>query len=188
MKKIIEAFNHKPLVELNGYKFVVNPLTEQIPYTKAKLLRQACRALVAQVDRGRTTKLVSEEDKGAIFLAGVSLITGLPFGMARWQPNGLSDQIRQSFKMEYHGGFLYLSGVEKNDRVTIIEDLISTGGTLISLIKMVKQAGAEIVDVVCLAEKVNYKGVRRVKAETGCVVKTLVKIDISGKYSKAVNK
>lgn len=186
MKELIKALDNQPVIKINDLGFVVNPLTEQVPATTTVLLRDAYEELSKQIDLKKTTKLVTEEDKGAIFLAGVSLMTGLPFGMARWQPNGLSDQMKQSFKMEYTQGDLYLNGIELGDKVTIIDDLVSTGGTLIALIKTIEKIGAEIVGIVCLAEKINYHGCERIKKETGYEVKTLLKIDVSGEKSKII--
>ncbi len=186
MERIITALDNQPLVDIGEYRFIVNPLTEQVPATDAALLREACTELAQRVNTARTTKLLSEEDKGAIFVAGVSMITNLPFGMARWQPNGLAQQITESFAMEYHHGTLYLNGIDRGDQVTILDDLISTGGTLLSLIRMVERAGAEIIDILCIAEKINYGGVARVKKETGHVVQTLVQIDVSGERSRVV--
>lgn len=187
MKIISDAFDNKQLVDVGKYKFVINPLTEQVPCTDADLLRAACEECARNIDPTRTTKLVTEEDKGAILLAGVSLITGLPFGMARWQPNGLGDQIPQTFNMEYAEGNLWLSGIAKGDQVTVIDDMLSTGGTLIALIKTIEKAGAFIVDIICVAEKINYGAKKRIKDETGYDVTTLVKVDVwQWKLSKVI--
>ncbi len=186
MKEIIKALDNQPIVQINGYGFIINPLTEQIPATSAELLKDACHELAECVDKTRTTKLVAEEDKGAILLAGVSWITGLPFGIARWQPNGLSSQIKQSFKMEYKHGDIYLNGIEPKDKVTIIDDMVSTGGTIIALIKTIEKIGAEIIDIICVAEKMNYGGVSSIKKNTGYNVKTLLKIDVGGEKSKII--
>jgi adenine/guanine phosphoribosyltransferase-like PRPP-binding protein len=185
--ELLKAFDNKPLMSINGYQFIINPLTEQIPYTSSSLLNAACATLSKLIDKEKTTKLVSEEDKGGIILGGVSLMTGLPIGVARWYPNGLAEQIQEKFNMEYAGGSLYLNGVNKGDVVTIIDDVISSGGTLISLIKAVEKSDATINDIICIGEKVNYQGVARVKKETGYDVKTILQIDISGKYSKIIN-
>ncbi|MBU1177631.1 adenine phosphoribosyltransferase [Patescibacteria group bacterium] len=186
MQKIIDSLDNKPLVEIDGRQFIINPLTEQIPCTEAELLREACEELVKKIDQQQTTKLVTEEDKGAILLAGVSLLTGLPFGMARWQPSRIAGQVKESFKMEYTKGDLYLNGIEKGDRVTIVDDLVSSGGTLIALIKTIEKVGAEIIGIICIAEKVDYQGCERIKKETGHEVQTLLKIDMSGEKSRVI--
>ena len=33
MKEIIKALDNQPIVQINGYGFIINPLTEQIPAT-----------------------------------------------------------------------------------------------------------------------------------------------------------
>jgi adenine phosphoribosyltransferase len=180
------AFDNQPLIPYGKYNFLVNPLTEQIPATSADLLRAATEWLVEVGDFQAATKIAGEEDKGAILVASTSLETGLPFGMARWYPSGLEGQVGVDFEMEYKSGQLFLNGVEKGDQVILVDDMISTGGTMLALIEAVLQAGASIVDIVCVAEKVEYQGVERVKKGSGYSVKTLLKISVSGKRSKVI--
>lgn len=178
-----EAFRGCPLIPVNGRQFVLNPLTEQIPATSPELLQDAARWVAEVVDFSKANKIAGEEDKGAILVAATALLVGLPFGLARWQPSGLQGQIKVPFECEYTVGDLYLNGVEPNDRVVIVDDVISTGGTMVSLIEAIRQCGSEIVDVVCVAEKSEYRGVERVRDETGITIKTLLKLDLSGPTS-----
>ena len=181
------AFHDKPLIQFKGYKFLVNPLTEQIPATSAELLQAATDWLVEVGDFDHATKIAGEEDKGAILVASTSLATKLPFGMARWYPTGLDGQISVDFDMEYASGKLFLNGVDKNDKIIIVDDMISTGGTLIALIQAIQLAKAEIIDIICVAEKIEYGGVKRIHDQTGFKAKTLLKISIDGPQSKVVN-
>lgn len=183
--RVLEAFDDCELVPINGYNFVINSLTEQIPATSPQLLLDAAEWLIQSADMRHATKIVGEEDKGAVLVAATALRANLPFGLARWQPSGLEGQIEIDFDCEYTQGTLYLNGVESNDRVVIVEDVISTGGTMISLIKAIQRTGCEIVDVVCVAEKVDYNGVQRIRDETGISVKCLLQLDLSGKRSVA---
>lgn len=182
-----EAFDGKPLIEVGGRRFVINPLCEQVPATTAHLLREAARWILEAGDFPHAGKLVGEEDKGAILVAAVSLLSDLPFGMARWYPSGLAGQVQVGFSMEYTAGTIYLNGVEEGDRVLIVDDMISTGGTLVALVEAVRQAKAEVVDIVCVAEKVEYGGVERVKRETGLDVKTLVRVSMAGSTSRVLS-
>jgi adenine/guanine phosphoribosyltransferase-like PRPP-binding protein len=88
--------------------------------------------------------------------------------------------------MEYASGKLFLNGIESHDRVIIVDDMISTGGTMLAMIHAVQLAEAEIVDIVCVAEKIEYGGVKRILNETGYAVKTLVKVSVSGERSKVI--
>ena len=108
--------------------------------------------------------------------------------MVRWVPNQLATQVSEIFSCEYvKEGTLYLSGIEKNDRVIIIDDIISTGGTMIGIIKTLKKIGAEIIDVLVLAEKIEYSGIKKVKNETDIDVRSLIKISVAGTRSKVLN-
>ncbi len=186
MNLLEQSFHDKPLTRVGTYQFLINPLTEQIPATSAELLRAAATRVLRAANLAGVNKIVGEEDRGAILVAAVSLQSGLPFGMARWNPSGVPGQIAVDFAMEYTQGTLYLNGVEPGDRVLIVDDLISTGGTLIALIRAIERAGAAVRDVVCIAEKIEYGGVARVKAEAGVEVKTLMKISVAGARSRVV--
>ncbi|MCB2178374.1 adenine phosphoribosyltransferase [bacterium] len=180
------AFGNKPLLDFGEYKFLVNPLTEQIPATSSELLLAATNWLLEVGNFQAANKIAGEEDKGAILVASTSLGSGLPFGMARWYPSGLEGQVGVDFVMEYASGRMFLNGVEKGDRVIIVDDMISTGGTMLALIEAVEKAEATIVDIVCVAEKVEYQGVDRIMQETGHQVKTLLQVSVSGDRSKVI--
>jgi adenine/guanine phosphoribosyltransferase-like PRPP-binding protein len=182
-----DAFDDRPLLWVKGKKFLVNPLTDQIPATTPELLQEAAKEVLQVGDWGKANKIVGEEDRGAILVAAVSLASGLPLAMARWQPSGIQDQLWVDFECEYTEGRLYLNGVEKGDRVLVVDDMISTGGTVLALTQLVRMAHAEIVDVICLAEKVEYGGVQTVKKETGIEVRTIVKVSVAGPRSRVLN-
>jgi adenine/guanine phosphoribosyltransferase-like PRPP-binding protein len=183
---VIEAFDKKPLVPIKGFNFLINPLTEQIPATSSELLQEATKWLISEGDFQAANKIAGEEDKGAILVASTSLMTGLSFGMARWYPSGLEGQVEVDFKMEYTSGKLYLNGVERGDRVIIVDDMVSSGGTMLALIQAIQIAEAEIVDIICVAEKVDYGGVELIYEKTRYEVKTLVKISVADKLSKVI--
>ena len=185
---VIESFDNQPILPLNGYNFLINPLTEQIPATPSALLREATRWIVDEGEFDRANKVAGEEDKGGILVASTALMTDLPFGMARWYPSGLEGQVTVDFEMEYASGKLFLNGVSPDDRVVVVDDMISTGGTMLALIKAILKAGAVIVDIVCVAEKVEYGGVSRVYEETGYLPKTLVKLSVAGSKSRVISR
>lgn len=63
--------------------------------------------------------------------------------------------------------------------MVIVDDTLSTGGAVISLVEAVRRSGAEVVDVVCAVEKVQNNGREQVLNSTGVAVKTLVRIVLS---------
>ncbi|HEV8028790.1 MAG TPA: hypothetical protein VGP50_15260, partial [Stellaceae bacterium] len=98
--------------------------------------------------------------------------------MARWYKYELGGEQSIEIQSEYFAGHLFVNGVERGDRVAIIEDTISTGGTLIGLIGAVKEAGATVASAIALVEKTDNCGVRRVHDATGVTVTTIMKIAV----------
>lgn len=180
LKQIYESAK---VVSSGKHYTTVNEFTDQIPALRPKVLWEAALK-ISQICDFDADKIVTEEDKGTPLATTVSLISGLPLSIARWYNYSLNDdtQIAVDLDSEYFNGKLYLNGVVKNDKVIIIDDTLSTGGTLISLIEAIRKSGANIVDVICVIEKEGYGGREKVLKKTGIEVKTIHKIlvDSSG--------
>ena len=104
--------------------------------------------------------------------------------MVKWFPVDLEKNIKIKFRNSYTKGEMYLYGVKKHDRVILVEDMVDSGGTIISMIKLLRKVGAKIMDVIVIAEKEEFKGINRIKDETGIDVKFLLKFSSSGNSSK----
>jgi adenine phosphoribosyltransferase len=164
-------------VVLSGrYHTTVNELTDQLPALRPEILAEASDEILRLGDFD-CDKLLVEEDKGAALGGVVALKAGLPLAMARRYSYEIPSY-RVPLESEYVEGHLYVNGIERGDRVTVIDDTTSTGGTLIALLCAVQQMGATVHDVVALVEKVDNHGVDRVLRECGVRVKTLLKIRI----------
>lgn len=190
VKELIQSFNNQSIIRENGKNYLVIPLTDHNRATDPTILHQAVNAICDTVnwnDESPINKIVSEEEKGGFIAVGVALQRNLPFSLAKQNPVGLHGEIGITFKMAYSEAMtLYLNGVENSDRIVIIDDIVDTGGTMIAMIQAVRQAGVEIKEVVTLAERVEMRGVERIKLETGIKVKTIIQIDTSGEVSKVV--
>ena len=164
-------------VVLSGrYHTTVNELTDQLPALRPEILEEAANEILRLGDFD-CDKLLVEEDKGATLGGVVALKAGLPLAMAR-RYNYDIPSYKVPLESEYIQGHLYVNGIEPGDRVTIIDDTISTGGTLIALLCAVEAMGAHVHDVVALVEKIDNDGVARVFDKCGVRVKTLLKIRI----------
>lgn len=185
LKELIESFDNQKLVKTNGKNYLIIPLTDHVGATPAVILRQAVNAICDIADFNGVTKVVGEEEKGGFIAVCVALQRHLAFSLAKQNPVNIPDEVEVVFKMAYSDSMkLYLNGVYKGDNVVLIDDMVDSGGTLIALINAVKSTGANILDVICLAEKVEFNGVERVFKETGIKVKTILKVDTTGDYSK----
>jgi adenine phosphoribosyltransferase len=119
-----------------------------------------------------------------MIISDILLSYNLPRTLARWTPTGAPGEIGIPLANEYipEGSIqVYLNGVTATDRVVLVDDLISTGGTMVALIESVRKAGAEILEVFTIAEKTENLGRQYVYEQTGIQVKTLLASDIEQK-------
>ena len=79
-------------------------------------------------------------------------------------------------KTGYGSSNLFINDLHKGEKILLIDDVVSTGGTLIALIKTLKDLGLDIKSVVAVIDKGQGKEI--VKKETGIDVLSIVKLDI----------
>src|ERR1700690_1153234 len=144
-----QIYEGAPTVFSGRFRTTINELTDQRPALRPEILAEAVSRLVGLGTFSAATKLLVEEDKGAVLAGPVCLATGLPLAVARWYPYDLPDDagrapVEVQLSSEYFAGRLYVNGIVPGDRVVIIDDTISTGGTLVALIEAVRRSGAEV--------------------------------------------
>jgi adenine phosphoribosyltransferase len=174
---LTQCYLDAKVLNTGRYQTTLNELCDQVPALRPQLLWQAALELV-KLGEINADKILSEEDKGAPIATAVSLITGLPLCMARWYPYEIPGQVSCKIKNEYFQGNLYLNGVEPGDRVLIIEDTISTGGTLIALAEAVEACGGVVVEARAVVEKVRNRGREAIAERYDFPVSSVMQIEV----------
>ncbi len=183
---IKDAFDQRPIKKVSGKRYCVNPLTDHLPLTEPALLSQIIAEASEIVPFHEADFLVGEEDRGGYICSLLSIPWQKPFTLTKWNPADLPGELQIEFRNAYTEGSLYLNGLTgKHQKAIIVEDMIDTGGTVISLIKLLRSAGVEVLDVFAVAEKQDYGGKERIRHETGMEPKTLVSFT-SGEELSAV--
>lgn len=176
---ILRSVYQKASVVRSGkHLTTVNELCDQVPALRPKTLKAAVNEALEFGTFG-ANKILSEEDKGSPIAAAMSLALDLPLCMARWYPYNIPGQIKVDISSEYFSGSLFLNGIDPGDKILIIDDTLSTGGTMVALINAVKEAGATVVGAIAIVEKISNKGRKLVYDKTGVDVKTCMKIEVS---------
>lgn len=183
MKKIIlpilkESLENAPIVDRGEYHYFIHPLTDGIPELSPSLLDEVADYMINIFDDGINIvdKIVTIESMGIPIATAVSLKTHIPLVIIRKRQYDLPGEIIVDQKTGYSNGELYINGINKGDRVVIVDDVISTGGTLEAVVGALDNAGVEICDIIVAVERDN--GVKYLR-EKGYNVKTLVKIDVT---------
>jgi adenine/guanine phosphoribosyltransferase-like PRPP-binding protein len=159
-------------------KFMIVPLSEQYPCTQADLLRETAFKIGQHIPRAQIDKIVTEFDRCSHILGAVSLYTNMPIAGAKWFPGPESQGT--AFSMEYYKGNLYPYGIQRGDTVYIIEDTVSSGGTLMGLINLLRNNDVYIEGALSAVEKKEYEGIKRIRGETGINVHKILSVSISG--------
>jgi adenine phosphoribosyltransferase len=71
---------------------------------------------------------------------------------------------------------MFINDIRRGDRVILVDDVMSTGGTIKAVIQGLREIGAVIVDVIVVVEKGDRKEV--IEKELGIRIKTLVKVAV----------
>lgn len=95
--------------------------------------------------------LMGTSTAGIAHAAIAAHILGIPMGYVR---SGAKDHGRQN---QIEGK------LEKGQKVVVIEDLISTGGSVIEVVDVLKEAGAEVLGIVSIYTYGMAKGITRLK-------------------------
>lgn len=161
------------MVKRGEYNYFIHPITDGVPIVDPALLREVCTGMLRMLDLSRVDKIVVVEAMGIHIGAVLSTMTDIPMTIMRKRPYELRGEIAVHQATGYSKGELYLNGIGKGDRVVIVDDVVSTGGTMRALLQALSLAGAEVVDV-CFA-------IQRGSPEIGRPYKSLVKIEVDTK-------
>ena len=178
LEKLRESLINSPIIKRGEYEYFIHPITDGIPLLDPDLMDEICDHIIETTDLD-IDYIMTIESMGIHIATCVSQKTGLPVKIVRKKQYWLEDEVVLDQKTGYSSGKLFMNYVKSGDIVTVIDSVISTGGTLITVLNGLKDRGALVKDIVCVIERGD--GVDKVKNETGFDVKTLVKIEVDGK-------
>lgn len=172
-----ESLLNAPIVHRGAYHYFIHPISDGVPRLEPVLLDEITDHILGMVTED-FDKILAIEAMGIPLATALSMKTGIPFVIIRKRPYELEGEIKLSQETGYSKGELYINDVKEGDRVLIVDDVISTGGTLVALMNALEGIGAVVTDNIVIIERGD--GVSRLK-DMGIDVKTLVRIDVTEK-------
>lgn len=163
-----------PVVRKGDYNYVVHPITDGVPEIKPALIR-AVVAYIMRIADLDVDKIVTVEAMGIPLGVPLSLALDIPLVIIRKKKYSLPGEIEVSQVTGYSKAQLFLNGIKPKDRVLIVDDVISTGGTVLAVMESLKAAGADVKDIVMVVEK--GPGAQRLRT-MGYKIKTLVRVEV----------
>jgi len=172
---LTQSLKDAPITLRGDYYYFIHPITDGVPELTPALLSEVADRIIELVDTS-VDKIVTIEAMGIPVGTALSMKTGIPLVIIRKRQYNLPNEIAVHQCTGYSKGELYLNGIAKGDRVLIVDDVISTGGTMKAVIQALEIAGALVSDIVAVIER--GEGVASLRA-AGHDVKTLVSVDSS---------
>lgn len=169
------SLEESPVVKKGEYDYFVHPITDGVPEIAPELLNEIKggikNLLVKDYD-----KIVAIEAMGLPIGAILAVDLNKPLVIVRKKSFGLVGEVSVEQTTGYSKTQLFINGLEADDKVIIVDDVISTGGTLKAVIEAFDKIGVDIVDIIIVIEK--GEGKSKLEEETGVEIKTLVKADV----------
>jgi adenine phosphoribosyltransferase len=175
LENIKKSLIGAPVIKKGDYDYFVHPITDGIPLVEPEILEEVANTIQDYANLN-VDKIVCVEAMGIHISTALSLKTGLPFVVVRKRQYGLEGEVDVHQVTGYSRGNLYINGLKRGDRIILVDDVVSTGGTMIAVLNALKNMGVDVVDVVAVMEK--GTGKELVEKETGFKVKALLKVNV----------
>ncbi|MDR2966630.1 MAG: purine phosphoribosyltransferase family protein [Methanobacteriaceae archaeon] len=177
LEELLKTLKESPIVKKGDYNYFVHPVTDGIPEMKPKILKEIVAILKEKVDLN-VDKIVCVEAMGIHLATALSLGTDIPFVVIRKREYGLDGEISVFQKTGYSEDNLYINSLNAGEKIILIDDVVSTGGTMIATLKALKNMNVKVTEAIAIIEKGEGKEI--VEKETGIPILTLVKLDVAG--------
>jgi adenine phosphoribosyltransferase len=178
LPEIERMLRRAPVVDRDGYQYVITPVTDGIPSVGSALLGEVASGIDRAVDLTAVDRALVPEAMGIHHAAALATERDLPFAVARKRAYGLDGEVAVHQETAYGEDELYLNGIDAGDRLLLVDDMLSSGGTLRSLQAACTSIGAEVVDRVVV--------LRRSDPDLPFPVTALADIEVSDGRARAV--
>ena len=172
-----DSLRDSPIIWKGDYPYFIHPISDGIPRMDADVLRATRDLIVEMVDWSNIDLIVSVEAMGLPLLAAVGDATGKPTVVIRKRQYGMDGEVRVDVSTGYSQSTTYINDIKQGERILIVDDVISTGGTLEPILATLEEMGVILQDIVIAIEKGEGRE-RLAKERPSWPIRTLARIDI----------
>ena len=172
-----DSLRGSPIIWKGDYPYFIHPISDGIPRMDADVLRATRDLIVEMVDWSKVDLVVSIEAMGLPLLAAVGDATGKPTVVIRKRQYGMEGEVQVDVATGYSQSTTYINDIKPGERILIVDDVISTGGTLEPILATLEEMGVILQDIVIAIEKGEGRE-RLAKERPDWPIRTLARIDI----------
>lgn len=177
LKHLEKTLYEAPIVKKGEYDYVIHPITDGVPFITPELLREVTNAMKKHIKKcGKFDRIVTMEAMGIPLASALSLDLGIPFTIIRKRQYGLPGEVSVEQVTGYSKSKMYVNGLKKGDTVILVDDVLSTGGTLKAVLYVLKEIGVDVKGVFIAVYKGTCK--EQIRKEYNIPITTIVDIDV----------
>jgi adenine phosphoribosyltransferase len=149
-KSLIES----SIIKKGSYNYLVHPITDGIPKIDSILLEEIVNEMRFRIKKiGDFDKLVTIEAMGLPIASILSYVMKIPLVIIRKRSYKIPGEIEIEQKTGYSKSKLYINGFKTGDRIVIIDDIVSKGGTLSQILSALNKIGVEVKAIFIAIDK-----------------------------------
>lgn len=172
---IRSAFTDGPVISMDGYNYFVSPVSDGIPIVTRELLEEIAENMVEVCDLD-CDLILAPEAMGIPIASAVTLRTGIPYSVIRKRQYLLPGEITLFQATGYSKANMYINGVKAGDRVVIVDDVVSTGGTLKATVKALEDEGITVTEIFVIYDK--CQDTAALEREMGVPIRSVLKVAV----------
>jgi len=170
-----KAYLDSEIVMMGDYPYFINAISDGNPQITCELLDEVVHGISSSI-KLECDLIIAPEAMGIPYATAMTMRTGIPFQIIRKKKLGLPGEIEIACSTGYSESRFYLNYLEEGTRVLIIDDVISTGGTLKALVAKLKEAGVIVQATVVVLNK--SKDLKALSDEIGIEIIPLMNVSV----------
>ena len=171
------SLRNAPIIWKGDYPYFIHPISDGIPRMDPLVLSATRDLIVDLIDWDEVDLIASVEAMGLPLLAAVGEVTGKPTVVIRKRSYGMEGEVQVSLSTGYSKSQAYINDIKKGERIVVVDDVISTGGTIEPILETLEKMGAILHAVIVAIEKGDGKS-RLSKEKPNWPIMTLARIEI----------
>tara|TARA_B100000614_G_scaffold262199_1_gene294662 strand:- start:27 stop:608 length:582 start_codon:yes stop_codon:yes gene_type:complete len=179
LQRLKDSLLAAPIIWKGDYPYFIHPLTDGVPRLDPSVLTAVVELIEAAVDWQSIDLVLGIEAMGLPLTSPLSMRNNKPQVVVRKRSYGLEGEVAIDQSTGYSKGSMYLNDIAKDERILIVDDVLSTGGTLDAIIGGLETIGAKIASIVVVVEK--GPGLQQLQEKYPHIeISSIVRLDMNG--------
>jgi adenine phosphoribosyltransferase len=174
---LVESIKNSPIIKKGLYSYFVHPFTDgALPIEPEKLFKTAnrlCDIIEIDINPSNIDYIIAPEAMALPIATIASDMLDIPCIVARKRQYGLPGELTIHQVTGYSESLMYINSLKPGHKVIIIDDVVSTGGTLKAIIDVLKANNINVIGSYTIIEK---DGAAKRLRDQGYNVKSLVNV------------